>query len=156
MVREWLNLEIKCQWDDHMICRRAVDFAFMLWENMDNLSINEGQGASTGEIHEINWYSRVMRESMCIANGNFGKHYSHYTHEGWCLPYNHHKYRKGNKPSDIPLVVWTSEFVPPIYPSKMSPRTLKMDNIWLRNKSNCTMLTKIVDLAEYYCIKFNS
>jgi len=26
IIRERLNLEIKCQWDDHMICRRVVDF----------------------------------------------------------------------------------------------------------------------------------
>ena len=42
------------------------------------------------------------------------------------------------------------------YPSKLSPRPLKTVNIWLRNKLNSTMLTKIVDSAEYYCRKFNS
>ena len=26
-----------------MICRRIVDFAFIPWENMDNLSIDEGK-----------------------------------------------------------------------------------------------------------------
>ena len=39
--------------------------------------------------------------------------------------------------------VWTSDSVPLI----MSPRSPKTVNIWLRNKLNCTMLTKIVDLA---------
>ena len=52
--------------------------------------------------------------------------------------------------------VWTGEFVPPIYPSKMSPRSLKMVNIWLKNKLNCTMFSKIVDFAEYYCRESNS
>ena len=36
-------MEIKCRWDDHMICRRVVDFALIAWENMDNLSIDEGK-----------------------------------------------------------------------------------------------------------------
>ena len=53
-------------------------------------------------------------------------------------------------------LVWTGGSVPLIYPSKMSPRSPKMVMIWLRNKLNYTMLTKIVDFAEYYCIKFNS
>ena len=52
--------------------------------------------------------------------------------------------------------VWTSEFVPSIYPFKTSPRSPKTVNIWLRNKINYAMLTKIVDFAEYYCRKFNS
>ena len=38
-----MNLETKCQWDDHMICRHIVDFAFIPWENMDNLSIDKGK-----------------------------------------------------------------------------------------------------------------
>ena len=52
--------------------------------------------------------------------------------------------------------VWTGEFVPLIYPFKRSPRSPKTVNIWLRNKINYAMLTKIVDFAEYYCINFNS
>ena len=52
--------------------------------------------------------------------------------------------------------VWTSEFVPLIYPFKTSPRSPKTVNIWLRNKINYAMLTKIVDFAEYYCRKFKS
>ena len=52
--------------------------------------------------------------------------------------------------------VWTGEFVPLIYPFKRSARSPKTVNIWLRNKINYAMLTKIVDFAEYYCIKFNS
>jgi len=52
--------------------------------------------------------------------------------------------------------VWTGDFVPLIYPSRMSPIPPKTIEIWLRNKFNCTMLTKIVEFAEYYCIKFNS
>ena len=52
--------------------------------------------------------------------------------------------------------VWTSESVTLIYPSKMGSRSPKTVKIWLRNKLNCTMLTIKVDLAEYYCIKFNS
>jgi hypothetical protein len=51
--------------------------------------------------------------------------------------------------------VWTGEFVPPMCLSKMSPISLKMVKIWLRNKLNHTMLTKIVDFAEYYCRIFN-
>ena len=53
-------------------------------------------------------------------------------------------------------LVWTGEFVPPIYPLKTSLRSPKPINIWLRNKINYAMLTKIVDFAEYYCINFNS
>ena len=52
--------------------------------------------------------------------------------------------------------VWTGESVPLIKPSKMSPRSPETVKIWPRNKLNCTMLTKIVDFAEYYCRNFNS
>ena len=51
--------------------------------------------------------------------------------------------------------VWTNKFVLLTFPYKMSPRSLKTVKIWLRNKLNHTMLTKIVDFTEYYCRIFN-
>ena len=47
--------------------------------------------------------------------------------------------------------VWTGEFVPLTFTSKMSPRSLKTVRIWPRNKLNHTMLTKRVDFTQYYC-----
>ena len=52
--------------------------------------------------------------------------------------------------------VWTGEFILLTFPYKMScPRSLKTVKIWLRNKLNHTMLTKIVDFTEYYYRIFN-
>ena len=48
-----------------------------------------------------------------------------------------------------PRPVWTGDSVPPIHLPKMSPRSPKTVNIWLRNKLNCIMLSKTVNLAEY-------